>query len=148
MVVGVFEDMISKFAVLAFYMPIIAGMGGNAATQTLGVVIRAIALGELHHLNTVRAVGKEVLAGTMNGVANGVIMGGIAFVWTRNVQLALVILIAMTCNLFVAGLGGVCVPVVMKWLKIDPALASTVFVTTLTDCCGFFVFLGLASLML
>lgn len=147
-VVSLFQGTIQRVVILAAYMPIIAGMGGNAATQTLGVVIRAIALGELQHLNTLRAVGKEVLAGTTNGFANGIIMAGIAFAWTRNMTLALVILIAMTANLFVAGLGGVVVPVVMKWLKIDPALASTVFVTTLTDCCGFFVFLGLAALLM
>ena len=144
-VVSQFQGTIQRVVILAAYMPIIAGMGGNAATQTLGVVIRAIAIGELEHLTTWRAVGKEMLAGTANGFVNGLIMAGIALVWTRNVTLALVILIAMTVNLFIAGLGGVVVPVVMKRLKIDPALASTVFVTTLTDCCGFFVFLGLAS---
>jgi len=147
-VVTLFQGTIQRIVILAAYMPIIAGMGGNAATQTLGVVIRAIALGELQHLNTWRAVTKEVLAGTANGFASGLIMARIALAWTRNWTLALVILIAMTVNLFIAGLGGVVVPVVMKWLKIDPALASTVFVTTLTDCCGFFVFLGLASLFM
>lgn len=147
-VVTLFQGTIQRVVILAAYMPIIAGMGGNAATQTLGVVIRAIALGELDHINTARAIIKEVLAGTLNGFVNGVIMGAIAYAWSGNFHLALVILAAMTVNLFIAGLGGVAIPITMKAFRIDPALASTVFVTTLTDCCGFFVFLGLASLML
>jgi magnesium transporter len=147
-VVSLFQDTIQRLVILAAYMPIIAGMGGNAATQTLGVVVRAIALGELRHLNTAHAIAKQVAAGTLNGFANGVIMGGIAYAWTGNLGLAAVILVAMTVNLLVAGLGGVAVPIVMKRMRIDPALASTVFVTTLTDVCGFFVFLGLASVFL
>ena len=147
-VVTLFQGTIQRVVILAAYMPIIAGMGGNAATQTLGVVIRAIALGELQHLNTLRAIVKEVLAGTLNGFVNGVIMGTIAYLWSGNLHLALVILAAMTVNLFVAGFGGVAIPVIMKWFRVDPALASTVFVTTLTDVCGFFVFLGLASIFL
>ncbi len=147
-VVSLFQGTIQKVVILAAYMPIIAGMGGNAATQTLGVVIRGMALGELHELNTARTVVAQVAAGTLNGLANGVIMAAIAYAWTRNGTLAAVILVAMTANLFIAGLGGTVVPVIMKALRIDPALASTVFVTTLTDVCGFFVFLGLASVFL
>jgi len=129
-------------------MPIIAGMGGNAATQTLGVAIRGLALGELHHLNTVRAILKEVATGALNGFASGLLMGGIAYAWTKDVSLALVIMVAMTINLLIAGIGGVAIPVIMKALRFDPALASTVFVTTITDCCGFFVFLSLATMYL
>jgi magnesium transporter len=147
-VVSLFTDTISRIAILAACMPIIAGMGGNAATQTLGVAVRAIALGELHHVNTWRSIGKELLVGTTNGFANGLLMGGVAYAWTGSMMLAFVMLVAMTLNLLVAGLGGVAVPVIMKSLRIDPALASTVFVTTLTDVCGFFVFLGLASKLL
>jgi magnesium transporter len=147
-VVGLFEDVIGRIVVLAAFMPIVAGMGGNAATQTLGVVIRAMALGEMHKLNTWIAIWKQVAAGTLNGLANGIIMGVIAYAWTRSLPLALVMLVAMTVNLFVAGLGGVVVPVILRSLKIDPALAATVFVTTMTDVCGFFVFLGLAKLFL
>jgi len=147
-VVTLFQGTIQKVVILAAYMPIIAGMGGNAATQTLGVVIRGMALGELHELNTSRTVAAQVAAGTLNGLANGVIMGLIAYAWTRNAALALVILAAMTANMFVAGFGGAVIPVVMKRMRIDPALASAVFVTTLTDCCGFFVFLGLATIFL
>lgn len=147
-VVSLFQDTIQRIVILAAYMPIIAGMGGNAATQTLGVVVRAMALGELRHLNTAHAIAKQVAAGALNGFANGIIMGAIAYAWTDDLRLAAVILIAMTANLLVAGLGGVAVPVVMRRMRIDPALASTVFVTTLTDCCGFFVFLGLASVFM
>lgn len=145
-VVTLFQDTIERAVVLAAVMPIISGMGGNAATQTLGVAVRAIALGEMHHLNTAHAIAKEIAAGTLNGFANGVLMGALAFAWTGNAKLAFIIVVAMTANLFVAGLGGVAIPVVMKRLRIDPARSATVFVTTLTDVCGFFVFLGLASL--
>lgn len=147
-VVGLFQDTIQRLVLLAAFMPIIAGMGGNAATQTLSVMVRALALGELHHVNTARSVGKEIAAGVLNGLASGIIMGAIAYVWTLDVMLSVVILVAMTANLLVAGLGGASIPLIMKRMRIDPALASTVFVTTLTDCCGFFVFLGLASLLL
>ncbi|HTM68445.1 MAG TPA: magnesium transporter [Candidatus Binatia bacterium] len=147
-VVGLFQGTIQKVVILAAYMPIIAGMGGNAATQTLGVVIRALALGELHELNTLRTVAAQTIAGSLNGLANGVIMGGIAYAWAHDAKLAVVIMVAMTVNMFIAGLGGAIIPVVMKRLRIDPALASAVFVTTLTDCCGFFVFLGLATVFL
>ena len=147
-VVSLFQGTIQRVVILAAYMPIIAGMGGNAATQTLGVAVRAIALGELHHLNVVRALVKEIAAGTLNGLANGLIMAVVAYVWNHDIRLSLVMVIAMTSNLFVAGLGGIAVPVIMKSLRVDPALASTVFVTTMTDVCGFFVFLGLASIML
>ncbi|MEY4744659.1 MAG: hypothetical protein RL272_604 [Candidatus Parcubacteria bacterium] len=147
-VVTLFQGTIQKVVILAAYMPIIAGMGGNAATQTLGVVIRGLALGELHELNTARTVVSQIAAGTLNGLANGLIMGAIAYLWTGNLMLGAVILVAMTANLLIAGFGGAVVPVIMKVLRIDPALASTVFVTTLTDVCGFFVFLGLASVLL
>jgi len=147
-VVSLFQDTIQKVVILAAYMPIIAGMGGNAATQTLGVVIRGMALGELHELNTRRTIVAQIAAGTLNGLANGLIMAVVAYAWTANLTLALVILVAMTVNLFIAGFGGAVVPIVLKTMRIDPALASAVFVTTLTDVCGFFVFLGLATIYL
>lgn len=147
-VVTLFQDTIQRAVILAAYMPIIAGMGGNAATQTLGVVVRSIALGELHNLNTLATVAKNIAAGTLTGLATGVVMAAISWWWSGNIMLAFVILAAMTANLFIAGLGGALIPVVMKRMRIDPALASTVFVTTLTDICGFFVFLGLASILL
>ncbi len=147
-VVTWFQPTISRFVILAAMMPIVAGMGGNAVTQTLGVSIRAIALGELHTWNTWKIIGRQMLAGGVNGLVTGLIMGVIAWAWTRNLELAGVLILAMAINLFIAGLGGVAIPVVMKRLRIDPALASTVFATTLTDVVGFFTFLGLATLLL
>ncbi|MBI4050475.1 MAG: magnesium transporter [Candidatus Doudnabacteria bacterium] len=148
LVVSLFTDTIGRFVILAAFMPIIAGMGGNAATQTLGVTVRAIALDEINQFNTWRVIFKEVFTGMTNGMATGVIMGLIAFLYTQNLTLGLVIFVAMTFNLFIAGLGGAVIPLVMRGLGFDPALASTVFVTTLTDVCGFFAFLGLATLLL
>ncbi len=147
-VVSLFTNVIDRFVILAAYMPIIAGMGGNAATQTLGVTIRAIALDELTALNTWRVILKEVFAGILNGAATGLVTGFLAYLYSQNLTLSVVIFAAMTFNLFIAGLGGSVIPLVMKALKIDPALASTVFVTTLTDVFGFFSFLGLATILL
>lgn len=147
-VVSRFTDVIHQFVILAAYMPIIAGMGGNAATQTLGVTIRALALGEISTLNTWKIIFKEILAGTLNGLGTGIIMGFLAYLWNENLTLSLVIAASMTINLFVAAFGGVVIPMVMRALKIDPALASTVFVTTLTDVFGFLSFLGLSSVLL
>lgn len=147
-VVSLFTGVIGRVVILAAYMPIIAGMGGNAATQTLGVTIRAIALDEINQLNAWKVIGKEILAGALNGLGTGIIISALAYLFSHNLTLSLVILAAMTINLFIAGLGGAIIPLVMKWLKIDPALASTVFVTTLTDVFGFLSFLGLATLLL
>jgi len=147
-VVSAFQDTIARLVILAAFMPIIAGMGGNAATQTLGVVIRAIALGDMNKLNVRRTIAKQVMAGALNGLVNGLLMGGIAYLWTKNATLSVVIVVAMTLNMLVAGLGGVVVPVTLRAMRIDPALASAVFVTTMTDICGFFVFLGLAKTFL
>lgn len=147
-VVSQFTNVIGQIVILAAYMPIVAGMGGNAATQTLGVTIRAIALNEVNQFNTWRIMGKEVLAGTTNGVATGLVMGAISYYFSHNLNLSLVLLAAMTINLFIAGLGGTVIPLVMKALRIDPALASTVFVTTLTDVFGFLTFLGLSTIFL
>lgn len=147
-VVSSFSDTIAEVVILAALMPIVAGMGGNAVTQTLGVSIRALALGQLNALDMWKVAFKQMLTGAANGLATGVLMGGIAYAWTRDLRLALVLTSAMTINLFVAGAGGVLIPVTMKKMRIDPALASTVFATTLTDVVGFFTFLGLASLVL
>ena len=144
-VVSLFQDTIQRVVILAAMMPIIAGMGGNAATQTLGVTIRALALGHLHHLNTVLAISKEIFIGAFNGFLNGVVMGGIAWLWTHDLKLAIIMVAAMTGNLLIAGLSGVGIPVLLKALRVDPALAATVFVTTMTDVGGFFLLLGMAS---
>lgn len=147
-VVGMFQDTIGRTVVLAAFMPVVAGMGGNAAQQALAVTVRAIALGDLRHLSTVKVVAKEVLVGALNGFLAGVVVGVIASLYTGDPMLGIIIVVAMTANLFIAGLVGVAVPVTMKALKADPALASTVFVTASTDVFGFFAFLGLASLLL
>lgn len=147
-VVSFYADTISRIVILAAFMPIIAGIGGNAAQQALAITIRAISFGDLHHMNTMRAIAKEVLIGGLNGFLMGSVMGVLAYFWTGNAMIGVVIVLAMTLNLFAAGLAAVTVPVAMKAMKTDPALASTVFVTATTDIFGFFVFLGLATVML
>jgi magnesium transporter len=147
-VVGLFEDTIARVAILAAFMPVVAGLGGNAAQQTLGLTIRAIAFGELHHLNRIKAIVKEMVVGAANGLLTGAVMAAVVYFWTKNPTLAAVMAAAMTANMLVAGFVGVLIPLVLKSLKIDPAIASTVFVTATTDVCGFFAFLGMASLFL
>ncbi|MFA5853636.1 MAG: magnesium transporter [Patescibacteria group bacterium] len=147
-VVAQFQDTISQIVILAALMPIVAGMGGNAVTQTLGVSIRALALHQLHTWDIWKITVRQMLVGAANGCLTGVVMGGLAYAWTGDIQLAFVMVIAMTVTLFIAGLGGILIPVTMKKLKIDPALASTVFATTLTDVIGFLTFLGLAKILL
>ncbi|MFZ3089965.1 MAG: magnesium transporter [Nitrospirota bacterium] len=147
-VVGLFTNTIQTFAILAAYMPIVAGMGGNAATQTLTVIIRGMALGELTFGNTMKALLKESSAGLINGIATGVAMGVIAYLWNGNYMLGVVVCLAMIINMFVAGLTGTLIPVILRAFKIDPAVASTVVVTTFTDVVGFFSFLGIATLLI
>jgi magnesium transporter len=147
-VVSLFEGTISKYVLLAAYMPIISGMGGNAATQTLAVVIRGIALKQVDLANSWKIVLKEIGAGIVNGLINGLIIGIIAVLWNHDAKLGLVAALAMILNLFVAGFFGTLIPIILKKFNIDPAVAATVFVTTATDVFGFFAFLGLASIML
>jgi magnesium transporter len=147
-VVFAFQGTISKVVALAVLMPIVAGMGGNAAVQTLTVIVRGLALGELSWTNTKRVISKEVLVGIGNGVCNGVVIAIIAWAWFGRPVLGAIIGLAMITNMFVAGLMGVVIPLVMRRLKADPAVASGIFVTTFTDVCGFFSFLGLATLFL
>lgn len=147
-VVWLFEGSIAQVVALATFMPVVAGMGGNGATQTLTVIIRGIALGDLDFSTARRAILREVVIGISIGLATGTLMAGIAFVWKGNWVLGVVIGAAMIINLFVAGLAGASVPLVLKWLRLDPALGSGVIVTTFTDCCGFLSFLGLATLLL
>src|SRR5436309_340535 len=147
-VVSFFEASIAQVVALATFMPIVAGMGGNGATQALTVIIRGIALGEIDFSSARRAILKEITVGVAIGVATGGLMAGIAMLWKGNAMLGLVICMAMIINLFVAGLTGAAVPLVLKWLKLDPALGSGVIVTTFTDCCGFLSFLGLGTLLL
>ncbi|MFR3910696.1 MAG: magnesium transporter [Clostridium paraputrificum] len=147
-VVGAFEGTISQVVTLATFMPIVAGMGGNAGTQSLTIVVRGIALGELDKDNGMRIFIKELLVGLTTGVVIGAIIAVLGFMWERNFVFGIVIGLAMILNMMVATMSGFIVPVILKKLKVDPALASAVFVTTVTDVLGFFFFLGLATMFI
>jgi len=147
-VVSRFQDTISRFAILAAYMPIVAGMGGNTATQALAVVVRGLALGEISWSKAWRVVFKEACAGTINGVITGFCAALVSGFFGAPRILGFILASAMIINLFVAGFFGALIPFVLKRLKIDPAVASSVFVTTTTDICGFLAFLGLATLFM
>lgn len=145
-VVGLFQGTIASFALLAVMMPIVSGMGGNAGTQTLAVVVRALATNQLTSSNTKRMIGREFRIATANGVMLGTLIGLGTYVIFRNSDLSIVIAAAMLTNNITAGLAGVLVPITLDKFRIDPAVSSAVFVTTMTDTMGFFSFLGLASL--
>lgn len=147
-VIGLFDATIEQMVALAVLMPIVASMGGNAGTQTLTVAVRALATKELTEANALRVIGKEVLVGAMNGLLFAVITGIIAWGWFRDPGLGLVIGLAMIVNMIVAGLFGAVIPLALDRMKIDPAVASAVFLTTVTDVVGFFAFLGLGAWLL
>ncbi len=147
-VVGIFQDTIQAMVALAVLMPIVAGMGGNAGTQTLTVIVRGIALGELTFANAKKALFKEILVGIANGIVLGVITATLAYLWKGNPMLGVVLALAMVINLFVASFTGTIIPLTLRWLKIDPAIASGIFITTFTDVFGFLSFLGLATLFM
>ena len=144
-VISFFGASIERMVALAFLMPIVASMGGNAGMQTLAVTIRAIATKELSKSNFNRVVGKEFLIGILNGIIFAIITAIIVQLWFKELNLSILIGISMILNMIVAGLFGILVPVSLKKLNIDPALASSVFVTTITDVIGFLSFLGLGS---
>ncbi|MFH1590501.1 MAG: magnesium transporter [archaeon] len=146
-VVGLFEATIAQFVFLAVFMPIIAGMGGNAGTQTLTVVVRGMALGELDYHRHRRVLIKEMVAALGNGAIVGLIMAIVAYFWKGIPLLGLIIFLAMVFNMVIAATVGTVIPITLKRLKIDPALASGILVTTFTDTMGFFVFLGLATVL-
>ncbi|WP_089286794.1 MULTISPECIES: magnesium transporter [unclassified Azospirillum] len=148
MVINLFSVTISHLVALAVLMPIVASMGGNAGTQTLTVAVRALATKELTPANATRVIGKEVLVGLLNGCALAGIIGVIAYIWFGQPLLGVVIACAMVVNLFCAGLFGALIPFVLDRMRVDPAVASGVFLTTVTDVVGFLAFLGLATLML
>ncbi len=147
-VVALFERTISQLTILAVFMPIVAGMGGNAATQTLTVIVRGIALGELTWSNARKALFKEVIVGVGNGLATGIIAALVVWLFRGEPIIGALLGVAMVFNLFVAATAGTLIPLGLQAIKIDPALASTVFITTFTDVAGFASFLGLASLYL
>ncbi|HWC56807.1 MAG TPA: magnesium transporter [Sphingomicrobium sp.] len=146
-VVSLFQGEIGKYAVLAVLMPIVAGMGGNAGTQTLAVAVRALATNQLTESNTIRAFIRELTIALANGVSLGILIGlGVSLIF-HNPLLGAVMGAAMVINNLAAGLGGIFVPVTLDRFRIDPAVSSAVFVTTITDVTGFFSFLGLAALV-
>ena len=147
-VVSLFEGTIAQVAMLAAFMPIVAGQGGNTGTQTMTIVVRSLALGELELRDVWRALLHEVAVGAFHGLSIGLLVGLLAWLWKGNPVLGLVIGLAMLGNLLVAALAGVLIPMLLRLLKVDPALASAVFVTTATDVCGFSLFLGLATYFL
>ncbi len=147
-VVKAFQGTIEKLVILAVLMPIVAGMGGNAATQTITVGVRGLALGELSMKNAKWVVMKEGLVGLSNGFITGIVAACIAYILGANVMIGLLLFLGMTANLLIAGLSGALIPLVLKWLKYDPAISSSIFVTTCTDIGGFFTFLGLATVFL
>ena len=144
-VVWQFEGTIGLFPVLAVFMPIVAGMGGNAGTQTLTVIVRGIALGELTWSNARKALVKEALVGIGNGVVLGAAAAVVVWMVRGNPMLGLLLGVAMIINMFVAATAGTLVPLGLRAANVDPALASSVFITTMTDMFGFFSFLGLAT---
>lgn len=146
--VSLFDHTLSEMVILAAYMPLVAGMGGNAGAQAVSVMVRGIALGEVSNKNAHRILIKELLAGLMNGVIVGAIMTGIAILIGQSPLLGLVLGLALVINLVVAGIFGAGVPLVLKKLQLDPALSASIFVTTATDVLGFIAFLGLASIIL
>ena len=147
-VIAFFQVSIEKIVALAVLMPIVASMGGNAGTQTMTVVVRALATKELTKSNALKIISKEIFVGGINGVIFALIIGFISFYWFNDSFLGIVIALAMIINLIIAGLVGAVIPITLNRLKIDPALASGVILTTITDVFGFLSFLGLATLFL
>ncbi|MBI3545519.1 MAG: magnesium transporter [Gammaproteobacteria bacterium] len=147
-VVGLFEQTIAKVAVLAVMMPIVAGMGGNAGTQTLTVVVRGLALGIVTEANARVVLIKELMVGMLNGLLWAVTVGIVTILWHNNYLVALALALAMVINLAFAALSGVLIPIIVRRVGVDPAVASGVILTTVTDVVGFFAFLGLATLFL
>ncbi|WP_309497865.1 magnesium transporter [Sulfurovum sp.] len=148
LVIGLFEETLQSIVALAILMPIVASMGGNAGTQSLTVVVRQLALGDIAQHDAFRTIRKEVILSLVNGLFFAIIMGIIASVWFDKGMLGVVIAMSMIINLLSAGFFGSMVPLLLKKLDVDPAIGSTVILTTVTDVVGFFSFLGLATLIL
>jgi magnesium transporter len=147
-VISLFDATIEQMVALAVLMPIVASMGGNAGTQTMTVTVRALATRDLGAANARRVITRETLVGLLNGLIFAVLMAVVALVWFGSSRLSYVIAAAMMVNMFVAAFSGILIPLFLDYRKIDPALASSVFVTTVTDIVGFFAFLGLAAVFL
>jgi len=147
-VISMFDDTLREFVALSILMPIVASMGGNAGTQSLTIMVRQIALGDIGFSDAKNSIRQEIIVSLLNGLFFAILMGLIAFVWFDNLKLGAVIGIAMIVNLFVAGFFGASIPLFLKKVGADPAIASSVLLTTVTDVVGFFAFLGLASVIL
>jgi magnesium transporter len=147
-ILSLFESTIARVAILAAFFPIVAGVSGSAGTQTLTITVRGLALGELSPRDGLRALGREVLIGLANGIAVGGLIALVALIWKGTPMLGVVVGLATLLNMIGAGIAGAFVPVMMQVLGIDPALASPILVTTITDASGYFIYLGLATLVL
>jgi len=147
-VIGLFSDTLQSMVALAVLMPIVASMGGNAGTQSLTVVVRQLALGDISQGDAMRIIKKEVAISLGNGFLFALIMGVIASIWFDKGMLGVVIALSMVINLLMAGFFGAIIPLFLKKLDIDPAIGSSVILTTVTDVIGFFSFLGLATAIL
>ena len=147
-IIKIFESTIEQVVALSATMSIVTGMGGNAGTQTLSIMVRSIAIGDINGKQKIKLIMKEVGLGLINGSITGLITGIIVYFMYGNVYLGVIIFLAMIANLIISGFFGIIIPLVLMKCKADPALASSIFLTTATDVLGFFVFLGLAHLML
>jgi magnesium transporter len=145
-VVGIFEDIIARITILAVFLPVVAGQGGNAGTQSLVVVIRGLVMREIPKNKVGQLIIKEAGIGVLNGISIGIVTALIAWFWHGNPFLGVVIGLAMIVNLFFAGLSGAIIPIAMKAVRLDPAQSSGIILTTVTDCVGNFSFLGFAVL--
>jgi magnesium transporter len=146
--IGQFEDILTEFVLLAVYMPIVAGMGGNAATQTLAVLVRGISLGQIDLKTASRTLRNEMGAAFVNGMINAVLVAVVVVLINHDYKIAAVLASAMIINLLVAAFFGTLVPLIMSKLGKDPAASATIFITTATDVLGFLAFLGLATVIL
>ncbi len=147
-VIGLFDTTIQSYVALAILMPIVASMGGNAGTQTLTVMVRQLALQEINWSEAKQAINREVLVSILNGIIFAIVMGTITYFWFSDYKLGIVIGLAMVINLLFAGLFGSIIPLILRKIGVDPAVASSVLLTTVTDIVGFFAFLGLAKIIL
>jgi magnesium transporter len=147
-VIGLFQEEIAKLVALAVLMPIVASMGGNAGTQTVTVAVRALATRQLNYTNLQKFVLKETWLGLLNGLLFAILSMILAYVWFGDEQIALIMGLAMIANLLFAGLLGTLIPLTLEKMNIDPAISSSVFLTTATDVIGFFTFLGLSALVI
>src|SRR5262249_1315459 len=147
-VIGLFESSIQTLATLAVFTPIVASMGGIATTQTATVVVRGIALGDMTAAVLRRVLWKELWLGLTTGAANGLVIAVIAYVWKGQLLLSLILAVALVFNMIVAAIVGTLIPIALKTSRVDPAIASSVIITTFTDVFGFFSFLGLATLLI